>query len=57
LSLFPFHNQLPSLWHGVPDPRVILLERQFLGAEKSYRRSGQYYTPSSQPQKTEKVNF
>jgi hypothetical protein len=56
----PLHlrrNQLPSLWHGGPGPRVILLGRQFLGAEKLYRRSGQYYASSSQPQKTEKVNF
>jgi hypothetical protein len=56
----PLHlrrKQQTSLWHGGPGPRVILLGRRFLGAEKSNRRSRQYRVSLSPPQKTEKVNF
>jgi hypothetical protein len=35
-------NQQPSPCHKGPGPRVILLGRRFLGAEKSHRRSRQY---------------
>jgi hypothetical protein len=55
-SLCLRQNQQPSPWHKGPGPRVILLGRRFLGAEKSHRRSRQYRT-SSGPPKTEKVNF
>jgi hypothetical protein len=50
-------NQQPSPWHKGPGPRVILLGRRFLGAEKSHRRSRQYRSSTGPPQKTEKVNF
>jgi hypothetical protein len=50
-------NQQPSPWHKGSGPRVILLGRRFLGAEKSHRRSRQYRSSSGLPQKTEKVNF
>jgi hypothetical protein len=56
----PLHlrrNRQPSVWHEGPGPRVILLGRRFLGAEKSNRRSRQYRASSGPPQKTEKVNF
>jgi hypothetical protein len=48
-------NKRPSLWHEGPGSRVILPGRWFLGAEKSNRRSRQYYTASGPSQKTEKV--
>jgi hypothetical protein len=50
-------NKRPSLWHGGSGPRVILLGRRLLGAEKANRRSHQYRASSGPPQKTEKVNF
>jgi hypothetical protein len=50
-------NQQPSPWHKGPGPRVTLLGRWFLGAEKSHRRSRQYRASSGPPQKTEKMNF
>jgi hypothetical protein len=42
---------------GGPGPRVILLGRRFLGAEKSNHRSRQYRASSGPPQRTKKVNF
>jgi hypothetical protein len=42
---------------GCYSPRVILLGRRSLGAEKSNRRSRQYRASSGPPQKTKKVNF
>jgi hypothetical protein len=56
-SLRVRQNQQPSPWHKGLGPRVILLGRRFLGAEKSHRRSRQYRASSGPPQKTEKVNF
>jgi hypothetical protein len=50
-------NKRPGLWHEGPDPRVILLGRQLLGAEKANRRLCQCRASSGPPQKTEKVNF
>jgi hypothetical protein len=50
-------KQRPSLGHGGPGPRVILLRRWFLSTEKSNCRSRQYCAPSGPPQKTEKVIF
>jgi hypothetical protein len=50
-------NQQPSPWHKGLGPRVILLGRRFLGAEKSNRRSCQYRASSGLPQKTVKVKF
>jgi hypothetical protein len=56
-SLHLCRNQQPSLWRRGPVPRVTLLGRRFLGAEKSNRRSRQYRASLGPPQKTEKVNF
>jgi hypothetical protein len=50
-------NQQLSPWHKGLGPRVILLGRRLLGAEKSHRRSRQYRASSGPPQKTEKVKF
>jgi hypothetical protein len=50
-------NRQPSLWHGGPGPRVILLGRRFLSTEKSNRHSRQYRASSRPLQETEKLNF
>jgi hypothetical protein len=55
--LRPRRNRQPSPWRKGPGPRIILLGRRFLGAEKSHRRSRQYRVSSGPLQKTKKVNF
>jgi hypothetical protein len=50
-------NRWSNLWHGGLGPHVMHPAHQFLGAEKSRRRSRQYHTSSRPSQKTEKINF
>jgi hypothetical protein len=50
-------SQRSNLWHGGPGPHVRHPTRQFLGAEKSHRRSCQCRVSSGPSQKTEKINF